>query len=189
MPLSEPKAREHLHRRRIVIDAFKRDDGLIDVEATLLDTKPLDFHVGTGGQNVRGGDAIHSMSVRLSVDAHSIIRECEVSMDAAPYSYCSEVSDRFDLTGIKMTGGFMKAVAERIGPADNCWHVRQMLQQMATVLVQTTYPVQRPEIDKLPPAQRPTPAMINSCAGWQSHRPHIRVDFPAAYRPPDEDGQ
>lgn len=184
MPLSEPKTRDHLHRRQITIESFKREDGLIDVEATLVDTKPDDFHVGSEGENVRGGDPIHGMSVRLSVDAHSIIRECEVSMDARPYSYCGEVSARFDLTGIKMTGGFMKAVAERIGPADNCWHVRQMLQQMATVLVQSTYPVQRKEIDKMPPAERPTPAMVDSCVGWQSHRPHIRTDFPSAYRDP-----
>ena len=186
MPLSEPKTRDHLHRRQITIDAFRREDGLTDVEATLVDTKPIDFYVGSEHPNVRAGEAIHGISVRLSVDARSVIHECEVSMDSTPYSYCGEVSARFDLTGIKMTGGFMKAVGERIGPADNCWHVRQMLQQMATVFVQSTYPALRVEIDKLPPAQRAAPALVNSCAGWQSHRSHIREDFPAAYRPEQE---
>jgi hypothetical protein len=185
--LSEAKTREHLHRRQITIDSYRRADGLMDVEATLVDIKSVDLYLGSKVPDVPAGDTIHGISVRLSVDAHSVIRECEVAMDSTPYSYCSEVSARFDLTGIAMTGGFMKAVAERIGHADNCWHVRQMLQQMATVFVQSSYPELRAEIEKLPPAQRPAPALINSCVGWQSHRSHIREDFPAAYRPADLD--
>ena len=187
MPLSDPKTRHHLHRRQITLDAFKRDDGLTDIEARLVDTKPFVFHVGSERPNVQAGEAIHGIAVRLSVDSNSVIRECEVAMDSTPYSYCGGVSTRFDLTGIKMTGGFMKAVSERIGGADNCWHVRQMLQQMATVLVQATYPALKVEIDKTPPAQRAVPHLINSCVGWQSNRPHILEEYPAGYQPADED--
>jgi hypothetical protein len=187
VPLSEPKARLPLHRRQITLDAFRREDGLIDIESRLVDTKPFDFRVGTERPTIVSGEAIHGITVRLSVDSDSVIRECEVAMDSTPYSYCTDVSRRFDLTGIKMASGFMKAVSERIGGADNCWHVSQMLQQMATVLVQATYPALKAEIDRTPPAERAAPKMLDTCAGWQSHRPHIREEYPAGYQLKDDD--
>lgn len=176
MPLSVPKIRTPLHKRQITIDAFERDDGLIDIEATLVDTKPFDFKLCTERPNVLAGEAIHRILVRVAVDQDAIIRETEVAMDDRPYHYCQEVESRFNLNGIKMASGFMKAVSERIGSADNCWHVQQVLPQMATVLVQATYPAKRDHINLLPAAERPKPPMINTCVGWQDHRPHVRAE-------------
>ena len=176
MPLSAPRSRTPLHKRQITIDAFTRDDGLIDIEATLVDTKPFDFMLGTERPNVKAGEAVHRILVRLAVDEDAVIRETEVAMDGRPYHYCQEVETRFNLNGIKMSSGFMKAVSERIGPADTCWHAHQVLPQMATVLVQATYPAKRDRINLLPPAERPKPPMINTCVGWQDHRPHVRQE-------------
>jgi hypothetical protein len=176
VPLNEPKPRRPLHRRQITIDAFERADGLTEIEATLVDTKPFDFRLGTERPNVLAGEAIHRISVRVAVAEDKTIRECEVAMDETPYGYCREVEARFDLTGLKLTNGFMKAVAERIGPADNCWHAREMLPQIATVLVQATYPALRDRIEQLPPRERPVPPTLNTCAGWQSHRAHVRIE-------------
>ena len=39
MPLSEPTAREPLHRRTIDMVGYRRADGLFDIEAHLIDTK------------------------------------------------------------------------------------------------------------------------------------------------------
>jgi hypothetical protein len=182
LPLSESKARAPLHRRQITIDAFQRADGLTEIEATLVDTKPFDFRVGTERPNVRAGEAIHRILVRLGVDEDAVIRETEVAMDGTPYHYCREVETRFDLNGIAMTSGFMKAVSERIGVADNCVHALQVLPQMATVLVQATYPAKRDSINRLPPDERPAPAMLNTCLGWQDHRPHVRDDHAGHYQ-------
>src|SRR3954451_8363882 len=43
MPLSPPAPREMLHRRAIDIRGWRRDDGLYDIEAHLLDTKAYPF--------------------------------------------------------------------------------------------------------------------------------------------------
>ncbi|SAL00069.1 hypothetical protein AWB80_07779 [Caballeronia pedi] len=182
MPLSEPKARSPLHRRAITIDAFLREDNLTDIEATLVDTKPVDFRLGVERPHVAPGEAIHRISVRLTVDGSGTIRATEVAMDATPYHCCKEVERRFQLNGINLGAGFMRAVRERIGAADNCWHASQLLPQMATVLVQANYLAMRERIKRLPLDERPPPAMLNTCVGWQDHRPHVQQEFPDFYR-------
>ncbi|MCG7400282.1 DUF2889 domain-containing protein [Caballeronia zhejiangensis] len=182
MPLSEPKARSPLHTRTITIDAFFREDGLTDIEATLVDTKPVQFRLGVDRPYVAAGEAIHRISVRLSVDASGTIHETEVAMDASPYHCCKEVEMKFQLNGVQLGAGFLKAVRERIGTEGNCWHASQLLPQMATVLVQANYLAMRERIDRLPSDQRPAPAMLNSCVGWQDHRVHVQKDFPKFYR-------
>ncbi len=182
MPLSEAKTRNPLHRRQITIDAFQRADGLTEIEATLVDTKPFQFRLGIERPNVQPDEAIHRISVRVAMDEHSIIRETEVAMDSTPYHYCSEVETRFNLNGIKMGPGFTKAVRARIGSADNCWHAQQMLPQIATVLVQATYPALRERITQLPMEERPAPPMLNTCVGWQSHRTHVMLEHPLYYQ-------
>ncbi|WP_250528462.1 DUF2889 domain-containing protein [Caballeronia sp. GAWG2-1] len=182
MPLSEAKARTPLHERVITIGAFLRDDDLIDIEATLVDTKPVEFELGVDRPHVAPGEAIHRISVRLSVDENARIRETEVAMDATPYHCCKEVESSFALNGIQLGAGLMKAVRERIGTAGNCWHASQLLPQMATVLVQANYLAMRARIDRLPPKERPAPKMLNTCVGWQDHRLHVQQDFPNFYR-------
>jgi hypothetical protein len=41
MPLSPPVSREELHTRAITLHGYRRDDGLFDIEAHLIDTKPF----------------------------------------------------------------------------------------------------------------------------------------------------
>lgn len=184
MPLSDPAPRQPIHTRQITIEAFEREDGLIDLEATLVDAKPFVFRLSVDRPQLAAGEPIHRISLRLTVDADAVIRHTEVAMDATPYTYCSEVPLRFDLNGIRMGAGFMKAVRERIGPADNCWHAQQMLPQMATALVQATFPANRERLQRLPEGERPTPPMLNTCVGWQSHRAHVRIEHPLHFTGP-----
>ena len=112
MPLSDPAPRQPIHTRQITIEAFEREDGLIDLEATLVDAKPFVFRLSVDRPQLAAGEPIHRISLRLTVDADAVIRHTEVAMDATPYTYCSEVPLRFDLNGIRMGAGFMKAVRE-----------------------------------------------------------------------------
>lgn len=41
MPLSNPVPRVARHRRAITVEAYLREDGLWDIEARLMDTKPM----------------------------------------------------------------------------------------------------------------------------------------------------
>ena len=67
MPLPEPtSAREPLHRRAIEIRGYKRADGMYDVEAHLVDTKPYDFKLAAGVRPA--GEPVHDMWLRITVD-------------------------------------------------------------------------------------------------------------------------
>ena len=43
MPLTPPADRKPMHTRRIRCEGFSRADGLWDIEAHLIDTKPYDM--------------------------------------------------------------------------------------------------------------------------------------------------
>ena len=67
MPLPEPAPREHLHTRQIECRGYRRDDGLWDIEGTLVDTKTYGFFSHARG-DVEPGQPVHNMSIRLTID-------------------------------------------------------------------------------------------------------------------------
>ena len=67
MPLPpSPVSRQRLHQRSITYEGFRRDDGLFDIEAHLVDAKDHDFELLTGVRPA--GEAVHDMWVRVTID-------------------------------------------------------------------------------------------------------------------------
>ena len=58
--------RRLVHTREIKTQAFARDDGLWDLEASLIDTKAKDFPLASGVRPA--GDAIHHMFLLVTID-------------------------------------------------------------------------------------------------------------------------
>ena len=76
MSLSRSVARRHIHTRSIECHGYLRDDGLWDIEGSLIDRKSYSFdNIDRGG--VAAGEPIHSMVVRLTVDEDLVVREAE----------------------------------------------------------------------------------------------------------------
>ena len=65
-PVHPSVTRRPLHRRALDVQVFVRDDGLFDVEASLIDTKTHD--VPLAGAMRKAGDPIHEMQLRLTVN-------------------------------------------------------------------------------------------------------------------------
>src|SRR5436853_1082977 len=83
-------SREPLHLRRIEIQGYKREDGLYDVEAHLVDTKARDFKLAAGIRPA--GEAIHGMWLRITVDKGLNIVDAAAAMDAMPYvDHCNQI--------------------------------------------------------------------------------------------------
>jgi hypothetical protein len=184
MPLSAPEQREPIHAREIHLNGFYRHDGLMDIEATLIDCRPFKFYVGSERPAVAPGEPIHLISVRMTIDQELTIRAFEVAMDATPYNYCSGVEQNYaNMVGLRLGAGFLKEADKRVPGSQGCTHIRQLLSQLATVSVQTYYPLEREKWKRLPADQQPPPPMLNTCHGWQSHRPHIKEEFPDYYSP------
>lgn len=82
--------RRLMHRRSVECLGYLRDDGLWEVEARLVDTKPYarqDKHRGLQQPD----DPVHDIRLRLAVDDSFTIRETGTTMASTPYPSCLDV--------------------------------------------------------------------------------------------------
>ena len=161
MALSEPVKREPMHTRRIEVQGFLREDGLLDVDARLVDTKPYTFANDESGE-IPAGQPLHEMLVRMTVDEHLVITACEAVTLHSPYATCGGGAQNMGvLAGLALKAGFLKAANERLRGPLGCTHIREMLQQIATVAHQTMWPVrERARARRLAAEQRADPAKV-----------------------------
>ncbi len=68
MPLPTPENRQLAHTRVVTCIGFKREDQLWDIEGRIVDTKPYDFPNKDRGGQIHTGEALHDMSIRLTID-------------------------------------------------------------------------------------------------------------------------
>ncbi|KQY85384.1 DUF2889 domain-containing protein [Pelomonas sp. Root1444] len=137
MPAAHPSAtRRPLHRRALDVQVFLRDDGLFDVEASLVDTKSHD--VPLAGQTRRAGDPIHEMRLCLTVDQSLMVTAASSDTRWMPYvGACSEHGDAYaQLVGLNLMKGFRHAVAERLGGTRGCTHLTELCQILPTAVIQ-----------------------------------------------------
>jgi Protein of unknown function (DUF2889) len=180
MPLSEPEERELLHSRDIVLRGYRRADGLFDIEAQLTDTKSYGFRIEGRGW-IEPGDPLHQMWMRLTVDEDLLIVACEAASDHTPYSICPGAAPNMArLAGLRIKPGFLKEAALRVGGTQGCTHLRELLQQLATVAYQTLYPVRARKTREEANSGK-TPALLNSCYAYSSDRVVVKRRWPHLY--------
>jgi len=178
MPLSDAAPRKHLHTRDIKLHGYQRDDGQFDVEAEIIDTKAYPFEID--GRPIPVGAPLHHMRARITFNDHLVITAAEAVTEAGPFSICGGGAESFSaLAGLTIRPGFLRAANERLGGIKGCTHIRELLQQMATVAFQTTFPV-RAKRDVKNPATHP-PRLLNTCHAYDSAGDVIKRRFPAFY--------
>ena len=91
MPLSTPASRQPQHLRDVRYRSFLRDDGLMDVEGELIDTKAHDIMLH-GERRVPAGTPIHHMWLRVTIQERlggtlgcTHLRELLVNMATAAF--------------------------------------------------------------------------------------------------------
>ncbi len=180
MTLSAAAPREPLHNRDINVRGYLRNDGMVDVEAHMTDVKShVSWH--DNGSARQPGEPLHDMWLRMTISAEREIVACEAAMDATPYAICPGAAPPFaSLAGLKIEAGFIRAAMERVGGAQGCTHLRELLQQMGTVAMQTLYSVGKLSDDSARLAGR-RPPLLNSCFAWSESREMIAVRHPAFY--------
>ena len=112
MPLPPaPVAREHAHTRSVTCRAYQREDGLFDVEGRMTDTKPYDIDNRDRGGQIKAGEAIHDMSIRLTIDLDFNIHQVEAVIDHSPFNICPIIAERFKrLEGEQIAAGWNSKV-------------------------------------------------------------------------------
>jgi hypothetical protein len=177
MPLSRPTSRKLLHLRDIQLRGYQREDGLVDIEARMTDTKTYSWNNPDRGA-VNSGEPLHDMWMRVTIDQNMTVHGCEAAMDATPYSACPSVAPNFQrLAGLTIGKGFIKAAMLRLGGVEGCTHLRELLQPIATVAFQTMVSVRRLDKSGQPKSPRPfveiNPALVNTCHAYDENGPLV----------------
>ena len=181
MPLSEPVAREAIHRRGIECRGFRREDGLWDIEGRMTDTKEYGFDSRYRGR-VEAGMPVHDMHMRLVLDDELVVHGIEVSSDATPFPNCAQIEPAYDtLVGTRLAPGWTKLMKERLGGVAGCTHLTRLAQELAVVALQTIMPLRSRDEAVTEGAQR-KPAHLDGCHALATDGPIVREIAPRWYR-------
>lgn len=165
LPLSSP--RREIHHRSIDMWAYARDDGLYEVEARLIDTKPFPFERLGSPVPVPPGQHLHDLWVRLTVSADYVVQAVEASSDATPYGVCKEAEATLQvLVGERIVKGWSTTVKSRLRGVASCTHLMEMLIPLGTTAFQGIRGVV-PRQDRIDTPGK-VPAQINSCYAYRS---------------------
>jgi DUF2889 family protein len=183
--------RRLMHRRSIECTGYLRNDGLWEVEAWLVDTKPFAQRDHFRGE-LQPGDPVHDIGVRLAVDDALTIREAETTMRATPFPTCVEVEPILQrLVGERIGPGWRDLVRRKIGRLETCTHLSELLGPAVTTLYQTmSYgktPDGRSSLEDQRGAREP-PFFLGGCHSWRTDGPVVAELFPqfATPRPADD---
>ena len=162
---------------------FRRDDGLFDIECTLLDTKGMDVPLLGTSRVVAAGDAMHDMAIRLCVNADLEVVAIEATSDATPYDVCpAAVASLQTVKGMKIGAGWTYAIKRQLAGAASCTHLAEMLIAMGTAAYQTVVPYNRAqgkETTGFSLAKK-----VDSCYAYAAERPLIQRIIADAGKPP-----
>lgn len=184
MPLSPPVAREHIHTRRYSFEAFRRSDGLWDLDAYLADTKTYAFDNSYRGR-IEPGEPLHGMWLRLTLDEDFLVHGIEVASDDTPYAICPAVAPNFQrIVGLRIGPGWRQKVREQVGGVAGCTHLVEMLGALGTVAFQAIFPF-KVSHDGGPRRPGARPPLLNSCYAFASDSPVVRRQWPEFYTGPE----
>jgi hypothetical protein len=150
------------------MECYGRDDGAIDVEAHLTDTKPFDLHMA--GARVRpAGQPLHDMLLRLTVSDSLEILAVEAAMPTGAHESCVGAVPGYDkLDGLRIAVGWVREARHRVGARAGCTHLTEMLHQMGTAAMQALYgarPLRRGPSTTVEPIH---PRLLDTCYGLRA---------------------
>jgi Protein of unknown function (DUF2889) len=175
--LPPPAPREAVHTRSIVCRSYRRDDGLIDIDARFIDTRPFAYHSDFRGA-CPPGSALHHMQLRLTLDRERRVVALVSAMPGTPYSGCAEVNPNFQrVVGLNVGRGFRKALRERLGGTEGCTHMLALLDAMAAAAVQAF--ASNAHAPRQPGQAEPVriwklDALLNTCWSYRADGPVVR---------------
>ncbi|MFT4119694.1 DUF2889 domain-containing protein [Bradyrhizobium sp.] len=170
-----------MHRRSVECLGYLRDDGLWEVEARLVDTKPYPRQDRYRGEQ-QPGDPVHDIRLRLAVDETFLIHEAGTTMQSTPYPSCLDVEGILQrLVGERIGKGWRDTVRHKIGRLETCTHLQELLGPAVTTLFQTVSSSKDPEsrgaLERSHEATKP-PFFVGGCYSWRLDGPVVAEMFP-----------
>ncbi len=198
MPLSQPANRNLTHTRVVTCNGHQRNDGLWDIEGRIIDTKPYGFANRDRGGWIEADEALHDMSIRLTINLDLDVIDVEAVIDAAPYNYCQCVTSvAKNLIGLKIAPGWTTQSKIAMGKNRGCTHLTELLGPIATTAIQTITS-ERMKLQKktegktISDSEKSRKGMkspfIDSCHSLAAHSPVVEMHWPDQYRPITTEG-
>ena len=176
MPLPSTTEREELHHRTISMKVFRRKDGLYDVEAHLVDTKPFAFERVNRPDLLPAGQPLHDLWVRLVLDDEHTLHAVEAASDTTPFAICPKAGASLSvLVGERIGKGWSKVVRERLQRVDNCTHLVELLMPMATTALMGTRGAKPIAVRFLAGTR---PSQLDTCYAWSTEREMVVNAWP-----------
>jgi len=180
LPPAAP-GRQLKHRRQIDVQVFARDDGLWEVDATLVDTKTRVANMADGPRPA--GTPIHDMLLRLVVNHELDILAAGSDTRWMPYpGVCSEHGDAYQhLVGLNLLKSFRQRLREKLRGVQGCTHLTELAQVLPTAVVQgfAGEVIDTRGIDE----GAAKPFQIDQCHALRSSGPTVQLHYPRWYRP------
>lgn len=179
--------RRQMHQREIKLQAFAREDGLIDLEALLEDVKPEPFQGHT--QVFPAGVPIHLMALRLTVDSRLTVVQVQAAMHRTPApSLCPDTTGALQrLVGCNLLKGFRRAVAEHLPASERCTHLSELAVLLPTLAVQAL--VHSKDAGGIAPGtEQARPHSVDGCYTWRADGPLTKRYLPQWYTGHRTDG-
>lgn len=178
MPLSAPVPRQRSHVRRVTYEGFLRDDGLIDIEAHLVDVKDHDLTLLSGVRPA--GEPVHHMTVRVTIDGAFNIRAIEAHTDRSPYpGECNRIHPAYgQLVGANLLDGFRKRLHATLSGVHGCTHITELLGSLPTAAVQTKAGLKQREDEG-----EAKPFQLDRCHALDTRGAAVARYYPNWYRP------
>lgn len=175
MGLTASAPRAPLHQRDVVICGYRREDGFWDIEGHLTDRRShaLQF---PDGERLAGAD-IHSMWLRLTIDASAMIVAVEADTEASPYEgVCGVITSVYSkLVGLRIGPGFRAELRRLFAGVRGCTHMSELVGAMATAALQTL-------VGESPADPDQQPRQLNGCHALDTSGVLVAQYFPKWYR-------
>lgn len=189
--LPPPAPRRHLHTRAVIMQGFRRDDGLWDIEGEMKDSKTGPWPSWESGEQPPDVP-IHHMQVRITLDNTYTVRAIAAALPSIPFAECTGgLPPLQGLVGASIARGWRKTLETTLGGTRGCTHLRELLMNLGTVAYQTVGgEARRQEWEALPePRIRPPVATSpkphwDKCVGWRLDGEVIRRWAPDFYQTP-----
>ncbi len=184
MPLSKSITRNLAHTRVVTCHGYKREDGLWDIEGRIVDTKPYRFANKDRGGWIEANEALHDISIRITIDVEMTVTDAEAVIDSSPYTYCkSVVATAKYLIGLKIAPGWTLKSKAAMGKTQGCTHLTELLGPVATTAIQTitSETMKRSKQDASEPSESSS-LFLNSCYSLAVDSPVVKEHWPEHYQ-------
>ena len=184
MPLNDTVARKLAHTRVVTCHGYKRDDGLWDIEGRIVDTKPYRFTNKDRGGWIEADEALHDISIRITININMEVIDAEAVIDSSPYHYCKcVVATAKNLIGLRIAPGWTLKSKAAMGKNRGCTHLTELLGPVATTAIQTISSEvmnRSKKVDSDP--IKSASLFLNSCHSLSADSPVVKEHWPDQYQ-------